>query len=178
MAEETTVESKSSNVWKAIVKFLKDLWIKIFLPALKDVISVSVNRTTQHILYHTPLDAGGLPNNGSRPTPTGNAWRPSDRAVQARSACWIESEPNRFGLRQVCSTDRRTLEALLAKMQARLADPNSGHTVTVGEMYGFANLPAAFADYQDGWTSLSGCNIRFDPQTNSFVLMMAESAKL
>ena len=59
MAEEATVESKSSNVWKAIVKFLKDLWIKIFLPALKDVISVSVNRTTQHILYHTPLDAGG-----------------------------------------------------------------------------------------------------------------------
>lgn len=177
--EEEKQPSKAALAWKAILRFFKKLWQTVFLPALKNCISEGVNRTTQHILYHTPIDATpNMPNNGSRPAPNGAPWQPSNRPVQGRSACWKEYEPNRFGIQQVCSTDRRALEAIYSKMQARIAHPNSGHTVSVGEMYGYADLPANFPDYQDGWMDLNGCHIQFDPQMNAFVLMMTETMKL
>ena len=182
MEEDVKTEatpSKARLFLNAILKFFKKLWQTVFLPALKSCISEGVNRTTQHILYHTPLDANpSMPNNGSRPMPNGAPWQPTNRPVQGRSTCWKESEPNRFGVQQVCASDRRTLETIYARMQARLADPTSGRTVSVGEMYGYANLPATFPDYHDGWMDISGCHIQFDPRMNAFVLMMTEPMKL
>lgn len=175
---ETTAESKSgfSLVLTKVGKFLKDLWIKIFLPALKDVISVSVNRTTQHILYKTPIDQTG-PNNGQRPYSTGASsapWRTSNRPVQNYNSIWIDNQPNRFGVNQVCANDRRSLEDVYQKMQARINDPNGGGVVSVGEMYTYAGQTANSQDYNCGWSTMAGCRISFDANINGYTLMTTE----
>lgn len=174
---KTEASGKFKMVISAIGKFIKDLWMKIFLPALKDVISVSVNRTTQHILYKTPIDQE-RPNNGSRPSDQGTPWNPSPRPVQNRQDIWIDTQPNRFGVNQLCSNTRRGLEDVLSKMQARINESAGGRVVSVGEMYTYGGCMAGSQDYNDGWHNLSGFCIRFDTTINGYTLCVTEPIRL
>lgn len=181
---EIPVDEKPSAVKLVFVKigkFLKDLWVKIFLPALKDVISVSVNRTTQHILYKTPIDSNGGPNNGQRPYYNGNTsapWQTSNRPVQNRNTIWVDTQPNRFGVNQLCANDRRSLEDVFSKMQARINDPNSGGVVSVGEMYTYGGQTANATDYNCGWSTMAGHRISFDTTINGYTLLTTEPMNL
>lgn len=174
--ETTSKPSGFSRVIRALGKFLKVLWEKYLWPAIRDGMYTSVVKTSECVFYHR--DISTMPNSNERkPFDNSNPQpRPSDRPVGRR--CWKEREPNRFGVAQVCAGDRNTLDTILEKMRDRIASQSSGGCVSVGEMYGYANLMTNSMDYNDGWTSVSEFSVRFEPASNCYVLYTPETIRL
>ena len=186
MDNEQKVENQEpkqeSKAWALIKRFFKNLWKNIILPCFKDMIFGMAStgaRTFQNgvsnALYHTTYPVSEPTRSTYRNDPTFPTARSPISNVGTISR---QLYPNRYGVYQLCARDRRSLELIMAKMQARINDPASQGTISVGEMYAFAALPATAEDYNMGWTSLAGCAVIMNTTDNMYVLEMVEQRGL
>lgn len=180
---EEKVETKAaeSKIWLAIKKFFKNLWKNVIYPCFIDMVygMVSTGANAFQSGVSKVLYKESAPPS-ARQAQQNNAPFQRNRAYPAYSYGTIvfQNYANAYGVRQICARDRRTLESILAKMQARISDPVSQGTVSIGEMYTYSNLPAAAEDYTAGWTSLAGCAVIMDVASNMYVLQMTEQVSL
>lgn len=185
---EEKVETKAaeSKIWLAIKKFFKNLWKNVIYPCFIDMVYGMVSTGTNAFqssvskaLYKqsAPPSANRAQQN-SAPFQRNRAWPTSNYPAYSYGTIAFQNYVNAYGVRQICARDRRTLEGILAKMQARISDPVSQGTVSIGEMYTYSNLPAAAEDYTAGWTSLAGCAVIMDIASNMYVLQMTEQVSL
>lgn len=184
--EKVETKAEESKIWLAIKKFFKNLWKNVIYPCFKDMVYGMVSTGTNAFqsgvskaLYKqsAPPSAGQAQQNNA-PFRQNRAWPTSNYPAYSYGTIAFQNYANLYGVRQICARDRRTLEGILAKMQARISDPVSQGTVSIGEMYTYSNLPAAAEDYTAGWTSLAGCAVIMDVASNMYVLQMTEQVSL
>lgn len=185
---EEKVETKAaeSKIWLAIKKFFINLWKNVILPCFKDMVygMASTGANTfqsgvSKVLYNQPVPPSARQaQQNSAPFQPGRVYPTSNYPAYSYGTIAFQNYPNAYGVRQICARDRRTLEGILAKMQARISNPDSQGTVSIGEMYTYSNLPAVAEDYMAGWTSLAGCAVVMDFASNMYVLQMTEQVSL
>lgn len=180
---EEKVETKAaeSKIWLAIKKFFMNIWKNVIYPCFIDMVYGMVSTGTnafQSSVSKALYKQSAPPSARQEPFQPGRARPTSNRPAYSYGTIVFQNYANAYGVRQICARDRRTLEGILAKMQARISDPVSQGTVSIGEMYTYSNLPAAAEDYTAGWTSLAGCAVIMDIASNMYVLQMTEQVSL
>lgn len=171
MTEEVKIEeSKWIRFWKKVGNLFKALWNNVIKPSLSDMFYRSGDAVLRSVCYQAPI---------TNPPPQPYSRQPTANiSVVQRQLVRLSTQRNCFGVYQLVADDRSALERIFAKMQARLNDPASGGTVSVGEMYTYANIPARAENMREGWINLVGCVIRFDPSVNGYTLEMPEQVGL
>lgn len=162
-------QSKILKFWKKIASLFKNLWRNVISPALRRMCYDTVTTGMSEILNVNRASTFQQP-----PAPYSTSARP----IVAKQRVRLDTRTNRFGVQQLVADDRRTLEDVLAKMRARINDPSSMGTVSIGEMYTYANIPARAEDCNEGWTNLEGCYIQFEPSVSGYTLQMSEQIRL
>ena len=180
---EEKVETKTaeSKIWLAIKKFFKNIWKNVIRPCFLDMVygmvSTGANAFQSGVSKVLYKDSAP-PSARQAPFQPGRAFPTSNYPAYSYGTIAFQNHANAYGVRQICARDRRTLEGILAKMQARISNPDSQGTVSIGEMYTYSNLPAVAEDYMAGWTSLAGCAVVMDFASNMYVLQMTEQVSL